>query len=150
MTEQTPEGKASLNWGASRQILRQLGALLVVLVCWGLVLAVVVAPPRQAALADVTGREGLNWDEHVFPVVQQNCLLCHGTSGGLSLATYEDASIGGAHGPAIVPGDAEGSLLHQVLLGPVVDIPAMPLGQAQLPQETIDLMGRWIDGLPVE
>lgn len=150
MTEQTPESKTALTWGNPRQILRQIGALLAVLACWVLVLAVVAAPPRQAAPVDVEGLETLTWDEHIVPIVQQSCLLCHGTSGGLSLAGYERALAGGVNGPAVVPGDAASSLMHQVLLGPAGDIPSMPLGQAQLPQATIDLIGRWIDGLPAE
>jgi hypothetical protein len=49
-------------------------------------------------------------------MVQAKCGTCHGAaaSGGLILTTYADAMNGGNTGPAIVPGDSEGSLLVTV------------------------------------
>jgi mono/diheme cytochrome c family protein len=49
---------------------------------------------------------------------RNRCGTCHGITavGGLSLATYEDALIGGDNGPAIVPGNPEASVLVQVQL----------------------------------
>jgi len=66
----------------------------------------------------------------------------------LSLASYEQALRGGRNGPAIIPGNAEGSLLYRTLLGPVDGIPQMPLGQAQLSSEEIGLIRGWINQLP--
>ncbi|RME58402.1 MAG: hypothetical protein D6790_12045 [Caldilineae bacterium] len=37
--------------------------------------------------------------------------MCHGGTAGLHLETYEQAMAGGNFGPAIVPGNAEESLL---------------------------------------
>ena len=37
------------------------------------------------------------------------CTGCHGTSGGLSVETYDDLLKGGKSGPGVVPGDAEAS-----------------------------------------
>jgi hypothetical protein len=145
MSEQSNEPTATSSWGSPQGTLRQLGIALLIAACWALVLGVIIAP-RAAPQAPVKG-DVLTWDDHVFPVMQQYCTACHGASGGLSLTSYEDALAGGVSGPAIVPGDADDSLLYQVLLGPVGSIPSMPLGQQLLPEATIDVVGDWIDGL---
>ena len=148
MTDQEAKEKQPLTWGSVKQIRQQVGILLTVVACWGLVLGVIMAPQPQDDLPAVVAGEALTWDQHIYPIMQRHCTLCHGASGGLSLATYESALAGGVNGPAIIPGDAENSLLYVLLLGPAQGIPAMPLGQATLPQATIDLIGQWIDQLP--
>ncbi len=56
----------------------------------------------------------LTWDDLIGPIVQARCVACHGGTAGLYLDTYQGAMAGGNFGPAIVPGDAEGSLLVQL------------------------------------
>jgi mono/diheme cytochrome c family protein len=48
-------------------------------------------------------------------LLQGRCGNCHGQGGiqGLNLTVYQAALQGGASGPAVVPGDPEGSLLVQ-------------------------------------
>ena len=55
----------------------------------------------------------LTWDNSIGAMLQAKCGTCHGAGafGGLNLSTYQDAVSGGASGPAILPGDAENSLL---------------------------------------
>ncbi len=53
----------------------------------------------------------LTWDGYVGPLFQQKCSACHGTTAGLTLTSYADALQGGQNGPAIVAGNANGSLL---------------------------------------
>ena len=56
----------------------------------------------------------------VKPILETNCYACHaGTThrGGLSMDTRASLLKGGYHGPAIVPGDPDKSLLIQ-LIGP--------------------------------
>jgi nitrate/TMAO reductase-like tetraheme cytochrome c subunit len=57
----------------------------------------------------------LNFIETIGPLFQARCGSCHGQDGiqGLDLTTYAEAMQSGASGPAIIPGDAEGSLLVQ-------------------------------------
>lgn len=132
---------------ASRQVWRQLGIVAGAVVCWGLLLAILSVPQESQPFPNIAPGEMLTWDEHILPVMQRHCVLCHGASGGLDLSTYGAALAGGNSGRAIVPGDARGSLLYQVLLGPLDDIPAMPLGQPRLPDETIALIEAWINQL---
>jgi hypothetical protein len=50
---------------------------------------------------------------------------------------------GGDHGPAVIPGDLEGSLLAQKLLGTQTEGAVMPPG-GKLPQSQIQLILDWI------
>jgi hypothetical protein len=68
-------------------------------------------PPENAA------SEGF-FELKVRPVLAGSCVKCHGakkTSGGLRLDSREAMLSGGDSGPALVPGDAEGSLLIQAV-----------------------------------
>src|SRR5687767_14236548 len=56
----------------------------------------------------------VSFAKDIFPVLEANCLACHGASmqlAKLDLRTRESALAGGEHGPAIVPGNAEQSRL---------------------------------------
>ncbi len=57
----------------------------------------------------------LTWDNTIGVVFQAKCTTCHGAGalGGLNLSTYADAVKGGASGPAMIPGDADNSLVVQ-------------------------------------
>jgi cytochrome b subunit of formate dehydrogenase len=54
-----------------------------------------------------------SWAGTYEAIFRNRCSTCHGVTkvGGLTLATYQDALIGGDNGPAIIPGDAEKSIL---------------------------------------
>ncbi len=56
----------------------------------------------------------LTWDDLVGPILHSRCVSCHGGTAGLYLDTYEGLLAGGNLGPAIVPGDADASLLVQL------------------------------------
>lgn len=51
------------------------------------------------------------WTSVIGPLFADKCSECHGTSGGLSLATYADASKGGTSGPLFIAGDPANSLI---------------------------------------
>jgi nitrate/TMAO reductase-like tetraheme cytochrome c subunit len=53
----------------------------------------------------------LNWDDLVGPILEARCVACHGGTAGLNLDSYEGTLTGGNLGPAIIPGNAERSLL---------------------------------------
>ena len=58
----------------------------------------------------------LNWHDLVGPILNARCVACHGGTAGLDLDTYEKALSGGNLGPAILPGNAQESLLIQLQL----------------------------------
>jgi hypothetical protein len=85
-----------------------------------------------------------SFSRDIEPVLNRRCAPCHGTQGGLSVASVADLLRGGLHGPAIAPGDAEGSLLVQAVRGTSEEGEQMPLKLAPLSEAEIDLIVRWI------
>ena len=83
----------------------------------------------------------------IQPILAQHCLACHGPDShlsGLNLSTLEGLLSGGArHGPAIVPGHPEQSVLVRVLQGQIT--PSMPMGSARLPDGAIRAIAKWIE-----
>ena len=69
----------------------------------------------EGAVAGVDGAHGqVSPREILVTTINVKCLLCHGRrrqEGGLDLRSRELALKGGVSGPAIVPGDPDGSLL---------------------------------------
>lgn len=54
------------------------------------------------------------FEAKVRPVLEQNCLLCHGGAkvrNNLEVTSRQSLLRGGDHGPALVPGDPDRSLL---------------------------------------
>ena len=72
--------------------------------------------PEGGATAEPIPSGPLTLDGSIGVILQAKCSSCHGASafGGLNLSTYADAMQGGDSGPAIVPGDAESSLLVRI------------------------------------
>jgi len=82
----------------------------------------------------------------VAPILQTNCLSCHSGSvhkSGLILDTYSALMKGGKHGPSILPHDAKGSRIIQMLEGDID--PQMPAGADPLPISDIARIKAWID-----
>src|SRR5262245_58060378 len=62
----------------------------------------------------------ISFSKDILPVLDANCLTCHGEGLQLSkldLRTREGALKGGDHGAAIVPGNAEQSRLYRLITG---------------------------------
>jgi mono/diheme cytochrome c family protein len=86
--------------------------------------------------------------EKVAPIFERNCVMCHGASvqrSGLDLRSEEATLKGGARGPAVVPGDAEKSLLYRLIARK--QEPAMPMGMDKLGDAEIAVIAQWINGL---
>lgn len=71
------------------------------------------------------------YTETVQPILQANCYRCHGGAnhrGGLNMDTREALLKGGHHGPAMVPGDPQQSLMVKLIRhqGPADDPMNMP------------------------
>jgi mono/diheme cytochrome c family protein len=79
----------------------------------------------------------------VMPILRESCTVCHGTLGGWDASTYDGVTKSGAHGPAVTPGDAQGSLLAQKLLGTQAEGAIMPPA-GPLPQNQIQIILDWI------
>ncbi|HEU0178409.1 MAG TPA: PSD1 and planctomycete cytochrome C domain-containing protein [Blastocatellia bacterium] len=86
--------------------------------------------------------------EKVAPILEQNCVMCHGARvqrSGLDLRGETSILKGGARGPAVVPGDAENSLLYRLISHK--QEPAMPMGMDKLGDAEVAVIAQWINGL---
>jgi mono/diheme cytochrome c family protein len=81
----------------------------------------------------------LTFDNVIGPRFESLCGSCHGEDGiqGLNLTSYSGAMAGGISGPAIVPGDPNGSLVIQRQTG---DQPHF----GQFTVEELELLIDWI------
>jgi mono/diheme cytochrome c family protein len=88
-----------------------------------------------------TGPSGdVSFSRDVMPIFQQYCLACHGASGGWSAADYTSVMETGNSAPVVIPGDPEGSVLGQSLLGEGRSL-MPPQG---LTRSLIDIIFEWI------
>ena len=72
----------------------------------------------------------VSFAKDIQPIFETSCWKCHGGSVQLSkldLRTRAGALSGGVHGPALAPGNAQGSRLYRMISG--AEKPAMPLGR---------------------
>jgi hypothetical protein len=94
--------------------------------------------------------EEVSFSQHVLPIFQQNgCTGCHGASpppeNNLRVDSVTRLLQGGVSGPAIIPGDADGSLLiRQMSDNPPLGN-RMPLGMSPVPQNQQNTIRRWIN-----
>ena len=89
----------------------------------------------------------VDFAREVLPIFKASCFPCHGLTkrnGGLRLSNREDAFKGGVSGPAIIPGNAEASLLVKRITGDS-EGPRMPKGMTALAPEQIETIKRWIN-----
>lgn len=79
----------------------------------------------------------------VYPIFEASCVKCHGvetTKEGLDLLTYENLMAGSRNGTVLVPGDAEESLLVQLIVEG-----EMPNRGPGLTAEQIQIISDWIN-----
>jgi mono/diheme cytochrome c family protein len=86
--------------------------------------------------------------EVVRPILVDNCLRCHRPgrakrAGGLDQTSIATILQGGDSGPAIVPGDPDGSLLIQAVRWENPDL-EMPAGEEKLSDQQIASLEKWI------
>jgi hypothetical protein len=88
----------------------------------------------------------ISFRNQVLPIfIQYGCFQCHGGTNGLVTSTPADLLRGGIHGPAIIPGNASGSLImgKTSITPPFGD--RMPQGGPYLPDSTRNIIRDWIN-----
>ncbi len=99
----------------------------------------------------LTRSEPVSFASEVLPILRRNCLACHNASDAaaeLNLETPQAMKLGGDSGPALVPGDADASLLLAVATHR--DEPIMPpegndVRAKNLTPQELGLLKLWID-----
>lgn len=88
----------------------------------------------------------ISFQNNIQPIFQTyGCNGCHGGSGGLFIQTVAQLLKGGDHGPAIVPGKADSSIIIKKLLSPPPFGQRMPQGGSALPDSTTNIIRGWIN-----
>jgi len=98
-----------------------------------------------------TQAQKVDFENEVWPILQTNCIECHGAEnheGSLRLDARAIAFQGGVSGPGITADKLQQSMVYQRLI--LQDEgERMPLGAEALPEEEIDTIRRWIaEGAP--
>ena len=108
------------------------------LVLFAIITSTLSAQTAPAASADF-------FESKIRPVLANNCYNCHGNSqlGGLRLDSRDGMLKGGKCGPAIVPGDAEKSLLIRAIQQTGSTL-KMPQG-GKLKDDEIDNIVAWVN-----
>ena len=105
-----------------------------------------VRVPGAQAPAPTAAQRPVDFTTDIRPVLEAKCFGCHGDTLKLSkldLRTRESAIDGGAHGPSLVPGQADKSRMYRVVAG--LEEPAMPMRGPALTAAEVTAVKRWID-----
>ena len=86
----------------------------------------------------------ISYSGYVQNIFNDNCINCHGISGGLNLTSHENLMLGGISGATIIPNDGSNSLLIKKLRGTATGGQMPP--QCCLDESTIiTLIETWIN-----
>lgn len=99
------------------------------------------APTTQVPVS--SSASGATFSRDVQPILEANCTRCHGStrqSGGLRLSSFSALMAGGLDGAVILPGDADGSLLVQL-----VSTGSMPRNASRLSDADQQTIRDWIN-----
>jgi len=108
--------------------------------------SVLGAAPRRPRVESVAVADP--YFDVVQPLLEQRCGTCHNDDkrrGGFSMGSYDSTLLGGETGPAVVPGNVEGSeLLYRIGLSPD-DEDFMPAeGKTPLTAQQVDILNWWV------
>ena len=103
------------------------------------------------ALQTGCGDKALTYQTNIKPILEANCVSCHVPGGagyeksGLRLDSYEAMMKGTKFGAVVVPGSSVSSTLYRLVSGQADLSIRMPHGQAALSEESVTMIGAWID-----
>lgn len=107
------------------------------------------SPAGSVMAAAAPSTSGIaEYQTHVQPILQANCYRCHGgmnRRGGLQMQTRAALLEGGKHGPALIPGKPDDSLMLRLIgPGPYPDgLEAMP-PKGKLSEAEAATLRQWI------
>ena len=92
------------------------------------------------------GPENVSYATQVRPILQQHgCIGCHGGTNNLFVDSVAGLLQGGLNGPAVVPGDADASLIIRKMSPNPPFGDRMPFGGSPVPQNQINVIRTWIN-----
>jgi len=106
-------------------------------------------PPEVTPAPAVTpgGPVSVSYRQDIQPILDRQCVSCHGGQAGLYLNSYDNLMFGGSGGKVVIPGEPQASELVKRIQGQ--SQPRMPLGADALRSSEIDRIVIWIaEGCP--
>jgi mono/diheme cytochrome c family protein len=107
------------------------------------------SPPEvtPAPTATPGGAAKVSYRQQIQPILDRECVGCHGGQAGLFMDSYDNLMAGGPGGKVVIAGDPDGSELVRRIKGQGQS--RMPPGSAALAQSEIDMFVTWIaEGCP--
>ncbi len=95
--------------------------------------------PATEAQAEST----VSFAANVYPILEAKCVKCHGVEQvkeGLNLLTYDNLMAGSFNGPVLVPGNADDSLLVQLIVRG-----KMPNRGPKATEEELQVIRDWVN-----
>ena len=83
----------------------------------------------------------VSFNSTIQPILDNNCVVCHGNSGGLNLSSYDLLMIGGDNGVSVIPGTSQQSILIEKLM----PNPSFGDQMDYLTESMINKISLWID-----
>jgi uncharacterized membrane protein len=106
-----------------------------------------VPPTEESAeepTAETSGTATVSFANDVLPIVRSRCSACHGgsqgTEEGLELTNYENIMAGSDNGPVVIAGDADNSLLVELIVEQ-----EMPKRGPKLTPPQVQLIIDWVN-----
>lgn len=102
--------------------------------------------PTEEPTAETVSNDAatISFTNDVNQILQSRCVICHGgsrgTEEGLNMTSYESLISGSNNGPVIIPGDAEASLLVELITKQ-----EMPKRGPKLTPPQIQLITDWVN-----
>lgn len=114
------------------------------------------AKPKVGGGDSAPTGEGISFHDHIFPILEERCLDCHGEpyvksgrtihpKAGLALDTYEAVLKGNLDGKIIDRGNHEESTLYVVITLDPDDSEIMPPKGDPLSKDEIEMFKQWIN-----
>src|SRR6266852_9717882 len=91
-------------------------------------------------LAIASAQEKITYQDHVLPLIENNCGKCHNPDkkkGDLDLTSYSGALKGGGSGPVVVAGNPDSSKLWKAITH--AEDPTMPPNKPKLPDKELEI-----------
>jgi len=101
------------------------------------------APTETAPATDAAVSTGVSYAANVKPIFDAKCIKCHGvesTKEGLDMLTYENVMAGSFNGSVITPGDANNSILVDLIVRG-----KMPNRGQKLSDDEIQIIIDWVN-----
>ncbi|MDH3498535.1 MAG: c-type cytochrome [Acidimicrobiia bacterium] len=98
----------------------------------------------RALPGEATDSGPVTYVSTIRPIFDAYCSSCHGSLGGWTATSYQEALTTGNNGPTIIPGDPDNSRLVQSLIGTHPDGVVMPPSVAMDPAD-IQKIIEWVE-----